>query len=193
MFYLNVMPKVLSRSAGEVEQCGLVDPDVVWSCWTRSEPRALKRSKCVTWLVSGRVASRTFKKCTEVHRKHVNSWRHLAGYRESWVGAVCDYAYALNVRSPWQGLGLHVLVIPYYMRGIFQTHCLLMQKMRDLDEKYRLSRCMYIQAVCLVLQLNRDFLKSIIFDSILINLRPSLSKAKAKGRCGVTADRTRDL
>ena len=80
------------------------------------------------------------------------------------------------------------------MRGIFQTHGLLMQKMRDLDEKYRLSRCMYIQAVCLVLQLlKRDFLKSIIFGSIPINLRPSLSKAKAKGRRGVTADRTRDL
>ena len=111
------------------------------------------------------------------------------------MGAVCEYAYALNVRSPWQGLGLHVLVIPYNMRGIFQTHGLLMQKMRDLllYEKYRLSRCMYIQAVCLVLQLKRDFLKSIIFGSIPINLRPSLSKAKAKGRRGVTADRTRDL
>ena len=103
------------------------------------------------------------------------------------MGAVCEYAYALNVRSPWQGLGLHAFVIPYYMRGIFQTHGLLMQKMRDL------SRCMYIQAVCLVLQLKRDFLKSIIFGSIPINLRPSLSKAKAKGRRGVTADRTRDL
>ena len=35
------------------------------------------------------------------------------------MGAVCDYAYALNVRSPWQGLGLHVLGHSILHEGYF--------------------------------------------------------------------------